>query len=57
MRRQQGKGSGVRPLRLAKNVTISNQADDGPAGEQRGRAYAYSGYLALLDRGIDPLPA
>jgi predicted transcriptional regulator len=26
-------------------------------GRQRGRIYAYSDYLALLDRGTDPLPA
>ena len=26
-------------------------------GRQRGRIYAYSDYLALLDRGADPLPA
>ena len=26
-------------------------------GRQRGRVYAYSDYLALLDRGTDPLPA
>jgi len=26
-------------------------------GRQRGRIYAYSEYLALLDRGTDPLPA
>jgi Fic family protein len=25
-------------------------------GKQRGRKYAYSDYLALLDRGTDPLP-
>jgi hypothetical protein len=25
-------------------------------GRQRGRIYAYSDYLALLDRGADPLP-
>jgi hypothetical protein len=25
-------------------------------GRQRGRIYAYSDYLALLDRGTDPLP-
>jgi hypothetical protein len=29
----------------------------GPTGRQRGRIYAYSDYLALLDRGTDPLPA
>jgi hypothetical protein len=28
-----------------------------PTGRQRGRIYAYSDYLALLDRGTDPLPA
>jgi ribosomal protein S25 len=26
-------------------------------GRQRGRIYTYSDYLALLDRGTDPLPA
>jgi Fic family protein len=26
-------------------------------GRQRGRTYAYVKYLALLDRGTDPLPA
>jgi len=26
-------------------------------GRQRSRVYAYSDYLALLDRGTDPLPA
>ena len=26
-------------------------------GRQRGRIYAYSDYLALLERGTDPLPA
>jgi ribosomal protein S25 len=26
-------------------------------GRRRGRIYAYSDYLALLDRGADPLPA
>ncbi len=26
-------------------------------GRQRGRIYAYSDYLALLDRGTDPLPS
>ena len=26
-------------------------------GRQRGRVYVYSEYLALLDRGTDPLPA
>jgi Fic family protein len=26
-------------------------------GRQRGRIYAYSEYLALLDRGTEPLPA
>ena len=26
-------------------------------GRRRGRIYAYTDYLALLDRGTDPLPA
>jgi hypothetical protein len=26
------------------------------AGKQRGRIYAYSDYLALMDRGTEPLP-
>ena len=26
-------------------------------GRRRGRSYAYSDYLAELDRGTDPLPA
>jgi hypothetical protein len=25
-------------------------------GRRRGRIYAYTDYLALLDRGTDPLP-
>ncbi|MGH7100856.1 MAG: Fic family protein [Acetobacteraceae bacterium] len=43
------------------STALENLAKIGVVGEttgrQRGRIYGYSDYLALLDRGTDPLPA
>jgi Fic family protein len=45
------------PARRWKISPRSAQIVRETTGRQRGRIYAYSDYLALLDRGTDPLPA